>query len=121
MRIRIATTSPRNEVPGFTTWNVRSVDEFVERFVRDGMLVIGNPASLGITMPIRNFVAHNKYIATFDTACPLEDCIFILGALCEVDVPNAGAAFHNINVDAIPDDYDPLKNPNAEYLRRAGQ
>ena len=114
MKIRIATTSPRNYTcPGITIWNVGSINEFVDRFVREGQLVIGNPNSLGVTMPIRNFVTHNKYIATFETECPLEDCIYILAALCEVDAPDDRAAFHNIKVDAIPDDYDPLKNPIA--------
>ena len=119
MKIRIATTSPRNYTcPGITIWNVRSIDEFVDRFVREDQLVIGNLGlsdSLGIKMPIRNFTAHNKYIATSETERPLEDYIFILGTLSEVDAPDR-CAFHNINV--VPDDYDPLKNPKAEAARR---
>ena len=123
MKIRIATTSPRNyTAPGFTIWNVQSIDEFVDRFMQNDQLVIGDaddPDGVGVRVPVRNFVVHNKYIATFETQHPLEYSILIMCALCSVDASADGAAFHNIKVDVIPAEQDPLKNPKAEASRRA--
>jgi len=119
MKIRIATTSPKNWThPSITAWSVKTIDEFVERFVRGDRLVIGKPDRNGVETLMRNFVVHNDYIATFETDDhPRALCAEIILALSGVDAPVGKAAFHNVNVDVIPQDYDPLKNPRAEAAR----
>jgi len=75
MKIRIATTTLRvsyKPIHGIVIWNVMTIAEFSERFVRGNQLVIGE-----LRLPIIDFVQHNEYIATLDTNCPFYDCIFI--------------------------------------------
>ena len=131
MRIRIAATSPKNWTHSRVSfWNVKTIDEFEELFVRDEMLIINE-----LRVVISNFVKHNKYIATFNVEhvemepelegegmCPYRYThLLMLEALGKHKAPDGRRSFHNIKIAHIPDDYDPLKNPNAEYLRRAGQ
>jgi hypothetical protein len=109
MKIRVATTSPLLPMKGYAIWNVRSIDEFAEKFIKGDMLIIGE-----YTTSIYNFEKHNKYIATFNVI----DNAFIVSAdmmlaLCDVDAPENRAAFHNIKLDVIDDDQNPLLNPNA--------
>ena len=128
MKIRIEITPPREPFrqPGSSIfiWNVESIDEFIERFIQDDRLIIGKsekerwdwmkdepPDNSGIRMPITDLTKHSEKIATFKTE-HVNDyiCIvFALGDLKAPDVPEGMHTFHNITVNTIADDQDPLK------------
>ena len=121
MKIRVEITPPRDyDCPGLTIWNIRSIDEFSNRFIRDSALVIGDsdknrwdylkddiPDNFGVNIPISTFKKHSEHIATFDTDNP-HDIICIICALSAIDAPEGSSAIHNIKVDTIDEDQDPL-------------
>ena len=55
MKIRIATTMPIQPFRDDPIWNARTIDEFVELFVRENMLIIGD-----LQIQISNFVKHSE-------------------------------------------------------------
>ena len=115
MKIRITVTTPKKCLKNYAfTWNVKNIDEFEKRFIRDDLLIVGDseksrwiclqepiPDNVGIRMPIRNFVKHDEYVATFDTDFPDSDDICILFALNKVDSPDGSGMIHNVKVDVI--------------------
>ena len=104
MKIRIMTTAKilRDVSCYLTTLFVKTIAEFEERFIKDGQVVIND-----VHVPISDFTMYGKYIATFRTECPPFDSVVILGALYEIGI------VHNVHVDVIADDADPLVNPRA--------
>jgi len=128
MKIRIATTSPLGVTrPGYVFWTTPSIDGFAKLFIRGDKLAIDN-----FNAHIANLTMHNPYIATLDVLnvdmtddlkeagmCPYRyTCYTMRQALARYNAPKGRAAFHNIQVDYIPDDFDPLKSPTAERKRR---
>ena len=128
MKIRIATTMPIQPFRDDPIWNARTIDEFVELFVRGNMLIIGE-----LQVQISNFTKHNEYIATFNVEhvemepdikdagmCPYRYThLEMLLALDAYNAPPNRRSRHNIKISHIPDDYNPLKNPRAEAARRS--
>jgi len=128
MKIRIAITSPRGySIPGYAIWDVNSIDEFKELFIKDNTLVVDE-----LKITIGNLQKHNEYVATFniehvdmpdelkeDGMCPYRYAYLeLIQAFLAHNAPEGRAALHNIKIESIPDDYDPLKSPRAEATRR---
>ena len=72
------------------------IDEFIERFVQDDTLIIND-----YQLSISNFVKHDEQTVTFDAAN-----WFDFG---EIGCALADFGLHNIRVDSIDDNHDPLK------------
>jgi len=118
MKIKITIRPPRGwTLPGCTIWDVRSIDEFVEMFVRGDKLVIDE-----LQVTIRNFVKHNDRIAAFNVEnvlmppeleaeqmCPYRYIrLEIVQAFSSRCAPEGRTAIHNIKTDIIQDDNDSL-------------
>ena len=72
-------------IPSVSIWNVSGIDEFVERFVHDGNLLINE-----YRLPISNFVKHDEQTATFDGINWYD--------VGEIDVALAAFGLHNIRI-----------------------
>ena len=109
MKVRIAITAPvpTDYIPRSIarSWNVETISDFAYRFYKNGQLVIGN-----VEIPAPNWTPHNRYVATFDAVdphmCPHYESAFVVGALS-----HEIGSVHNVLVDTITDDADPLENP----------
>ena len=124
MKIRIEITPPRI---GYKTtvsiWNVQNIDDFITRFIKDDLLIIGEPITdrwdfqkdevpnnFGIRIPVFNLIKHSESVVTFETEYPETDVICIVFALDEI------GGIHNIKVSKIGDMQDPL-NVSEEVKR----
>ena len=119
MKIRIEITPPRIGIKtSVAIWNVQNVDEFIARFINDGLLIIGEPVTdrwdfqkdempdnFGIRIPVFNLTKYSDFVVTFETEYPETDVICIVFALDEI------GGIHNIKVSKIEDMQDPLNIP----------
>ena len=98
-KIRVIIRKPRRampDVPSVHIWNVSGIDEFAERFIHDANLVVNK-----YQLPVRNFIKHDERTATFDEISWTD--------FAEIELALGEIGLHNIRVDSIDDNHDPLK------------